>query len=64
VCDDAGCQSFAGGWAVRAGGGRIIDVIESPEHAPRNICLREHVVNTEIVDALNIGALNVTAVCS
>ena len=24
--------------AVRAGGGRIIDVLESPEHAPRNIC--------------------------
>src|SRR5271166_225771 len=47
VCDDAGCQCGArvGG---RPGGGRIIDVLESPEHAPRNICLRRHVVNIEI----------------
>ena len=34
----------------RAGGARIIDVLKSPEHAPRNICLRRHVVNTEIVE--------------
>ena len=32
----------------RAGGGRIIDVLESPEHAPGDICLR-HVVNIKIV---------------
>jgi len=49
VCDDAGCQCGARGWGARTGGGRIIDVLESPEHAPRNICLRRHVVKIEIV---------------
>ena len=49
VCHDAGCQGCARGRGSRAGGGRIIDVLESPEHAPRNICLRKHVVNIKIV---------------
>jgi hypothetical protein len=49
MCDNAGCQGCARGWAGRAGGRRIIDVLESPEHAPRNICVLRHVVNTEIV---------------
>jgi hypothetical protein len=31
VCDNAGCQGCARGWAGRAGGRRIIDVLESPE---------------------------------
>ena len=52
VCDDAGCQCGARGWGARTGGARIIDVLKSPEHAPRNICLRRHVVNTEIVECL------------
>ena len=50
MCDNAGCQGCARGRGSRAGGARIIDVLESPEHAPRNICLRRHVVNTEIVE--------------
>src|SRR6476660_8713999 len=40
----------ARGRGSRAGGARIIDVLKSPEHAPRNICLRRHAVNTEIVE--------------
>jgi len=48
VCDDAGRQGGARGWGARTGGGRIIDVLKSPEHAARNICLRRHVVNIEI----------------
>jgi len=42
-------QCGARGWGGRAGGGRIVDVLASPEHAPRNICLRRHGVNIEIV---------------
>jgi hypothetical protein len=52
VCDDAGCQCGARGWGARTGGGRIIDVLESPEHAPRNICLRRYVAKIEIVKCL------------
>ena len=50
MCDDAGRQGCARGRGSRAGDARIIDVLKSPEHAPRNICLRRHVVNTEIVE--------------
>ena len=64
MCDNAGCQGCARGWAGRAGGARIIDVLESPEHAPRNICLRRQVANIEIVKCLNTGSLNVTVVSS
>ena len=64
MCDDAGCQGCARGWAGRAGGRRIIDVLESPEHAPRNICLRRHVVNTEIVECFKYWVVNVTVVSS
>src|SRR5215213_4189724 len=49
VCHDAGCQGCARGRGSRAGGSRIIDVLESPEHAPRNSCLRKHVVDIKIV---------------
>jgi len=35
---------------IRPLGGRIVDVLESPKHAPRNICLRRHIANTEIVE--------------
>ena len=49
--------SAARGWGGRAGGGRIIDVLQSPEHAPRTICLRRHVVNIESLNALNTGSL-------
>src|SRR4030095_6273399 len=52
MCNNAGCQGCTRGWAGRAGGRRIIDVLESPEHAPRNICVLRHVVNTEIVKCL------------
>ena len=45
-----GSKDLMRGWGRRAGGAGIIDVLESPEHAPRNICLRRHVVNTEIVE--------------
>jgi len=44
--------SAARGRGSRAGGARIIDVLKSPEHAPRNICLRRHAVKIEIVKCL------------
>jgi hypothetical protein len=52
MCDNAGCQCGARGRGSRAGGARIIDVLKSPEHAPRNICLLRHVVKIEIVKML------------
>jgi hypothetical protein len=41
VRDDAGCQGCARGWAGRAGGRRIFDVLESPEHAPEKYLLAQ-----------------------
>ena len=52
ACATTLVASAARGWGGRTAGGRIIDVLESPEHAPRNICLRRHVVKIEIVKCL------------
>jgi hypothetical protein len=49
VCDDAGGQGCARGRGGRASGARTIDVLKSAKHAPRNICLRRHVLDTKVV---------------